>query len=94
MALAYDVQGNLTAKNEKNYSFDYGNRLRAATNLETYLYDGQGRRVASFTPAPASVPIYSVYALNGQLVHTVDQRRGETLTYVYMAGSQIARIKN
>ncbi|WP_282860571.1 hypothetical protein, partial [Pseudoclavibacter helvolus] len=44
VGLAYDAQGNLRAKNGQPFTFDFGNRLRAAAGSESYRYDADGRR--------------------------------------------------
>ncbi|MGG6462359.1 RHS repeat protein, partial [Solilutibacter silvestris] len=91
VALAYDVQGNLANKNGQAYSFDYGNRLRSAANQESYRYDSQGRRVSQTNPAGGS--ILSTYAMSGQLMYTNDERRNDALAYIYLSGSQVARVR-
>ena len=91
VTLGYDVQGNLASKNSQGYGFDYGNRLRSATNQESYRYDAQGRRVSQTNTS--NVSILSLYAMSGQLMYTKDLRRNEDLTYIYLSGSQVARIR-
>lgn len=89
--LSYDVQGNLAGKNGQGYQFDYGNRLRTVTAQESYRYDAEGRRVLQWSPAGGN--ILSIYSKGGQLMFMEDQRRGQSLAYIYLAGSQIARAK-
>ena len=91
VTLAYDPQGNLTQKNGQGFVFDLGNRLRSAVNKETYRYDGLGRRVENGSSSIGN--IYSMYSRDGQLLHTVDHRRGERLSYIYLSGSQVARVR-
>ncbi|WAC63610.1 RHS repeat protein [Pseudoxanthomonas sp. SL93] len=90
VGIAYDVQGNLTNKNGKLYDFDFGNRLRAATNVESYRYDGHGRRVQATNPAQAA--IRSMYGQDGVLRRQEDERTGKNHEYVTLSGSVIARI--
>lgn len=86
VGLGYDPQGNLANKNGQTYSFTYGNRLRAAPGKETYLYDGQGRRVESRTTN------YSVwqYSQSGQVMYSHDARNNRKTNYVYLGGSLVA----
>lgn len=90
VGFGYDPQGNLTNKNGKLYDFDFGNRLRVATNVESYRYDGHGRRVQATDPAQAS--IRSMYGQDGVLRRQEDERTGKNHEYVTLAGSVIARI--
>ena len=86
-ALTYDIRGNLTGKGGQGYQFDFGNRLRAATGVATYAYDGHGRRARDTTTAAK----YSVYTLAGQLLHANDQRRGVRTNYFYLNGTLVAQ---
>lgn len=88
VGLGYDVQGNLANKNGQAYTFDYGNRLRAANNKEYYRYDGQGRRVLNWRP---SVPLsLSQYSLSGQAIHILDYSKSKSFDHIYLAGSLVA----
>jgi len=86
--LTYDVQGNLSLKNNTTYVFDYGNRLRSTSGgaASSYVYDGNGRRVRDFTSASK----YSLYNQAGQLAFTSDFRTTEYANYIYLGGSLIA----
>jgi RHS repeat-associated protein len=86
VGLGYDVQGNLANKSGINYTFDYGNRLRAG-GPETYRYDVQGRRARSNSSAGL---IYSLYAQSGQLLFQRDERSGKRRQYVYLGKSLVA----
>ncbi|MCH6484868.1 RHS repeat protein [Pseudoxanthomonas sp. LH2527] len=90
VGFGYDAQGNVNNKNGQLYDFDFGNRLRASTNLESYRYDGHGRRVQAINPAQAA--IRSMYGQDGVLRRQEDQRTGKNHEYVTLAGSVIARI--
>lgn len=90
VGIDYDAQGNLTNKNGKLYQFDYGNRLRVATNVESYRYDGHGRRVQATSPAQAA--IRSMYGQDGVLRRQEDERTGKNHEYVTLAGSVVARV--
>ena len=89
IALAYDVQGNVTAKNGAGYVFDYGNRLRSAVGL-TYRYDAEGRRVRQDTSG--SQFKYGLYARDGRLVWQQDGPANTRINNVYLAGSLVAEI--
>ncbi|MCD9125995.1 wall-associated protein [Luteimonas fraxinea] len=89
-SLTYDVQGNLASKDGRTYQFDYGNRLRAVVGVEDYRYDGHGRRVESIRGGKG---IYSIYGHDGVLRFQRDEHRGVSNEYVYLAGSQVARIE-
>lgn len=84
--LSYDIRGNLTSKGSQAFQFDFGNRLRAATGVATYAYDGHGRRVRDSTTAPK----FSVYSVGGQLMHANDQRRGIRTNYFHLGGVIVA----
>ncbi|RMH87368.1 RHS repeat protein, partial [Lysobacter pythonis] len=89
--LGYDVQGNLSSKNGQGYDFDFGNRLKVVSGVESYRYDAQGRRVQSWAPGKGNV--LNMYNRSGELMYQQDERREQALAYVYLAGKQIARIR-
>lgn len=84
--LGYDPQGNVDDKNNADYVFDYGNRLRSAPG-EWYAYDGHGRRVLSCTPTACD---YQQYAANGQLSFHQDNRKGLHYVNFYLGSSLVA----
>jgi YD repeat-containing protein len=90
IGLGHDVQGNLSNRNGQAFIFDYGNRLRAATGLETYRYDGHGRRVEATNAAGT---IASLHGNDGALYYQHDARRGEYHAHVNLGGSLIATRK-
>lgn len=92
VGLSYDVRGNVINKNGQAYDFDFGNRLRAATNAESYRYDGYGRRVRA--SLSASSHILSMYGQDGVLRRQEDWRTGKLTDYIYLGGSQVARVSN
>jgi len=91
IGLGYDAQGNVVNRNGQVFDFDYGNRLRAATNKEAYRYDAQGRRVRA---SAASGNIFSFYGQDGVLRAQQDRRIGKNSEYIYLGGSLVARISN
>ena len=92
IGLGYDPQGNLNNKNGKEFRFDYGNRLRAATGVETYRYDGHGRRV--FSNAVDKGTIFSFYGVDGVLRYQRDQRQAKAVDHIYLNGSLVARVSD
>ncbi|MBS0230648.1 MAG: hypothetical protein JSS52_05755 [Proteobacteria bacterium] len=89
IALAYDVQGNLSIKNGASYAFDFGNRLRTTAG-QSYRYDAQGRRVRQ--DVAGSQLQYSQYAADGRLVWQRDETTNQRIANAYLAGSLLAEI--
>ncbi|WP_167284874.1 RHS repeat domain-containing protein [Marilutibacter alkalisoli] len=88
-ALSYDVQGNLKSKDNHNFSFDYGNRLRSAkvgSTTSAYVYDGQGRRMRDSVNGDK----FSAYIQDGKLVYDFNSRQKKRHWYVYLSGSLVA----
>ena len=56
-ALEYDIQGNVASKNEVDYTFDYGNRLREVEGRGHYRYDAHGRRILPFLQSQGKPPV-------------------------------------
>lgn len=90
-ALGYDAQGNLSSRNGQAYQFDYGNRLRNVQGVESYLYDGHGRRVKA--ARQGSGAIYSMYGQDGVLRYQRNERTGTTVDYVHLGGALIAGLE-
>ncbi|MGE8226453.1 MAG: wall-associated protein [Stenotrophomonas sp.] len=90
MGFAYDVQGNLANKNGQAFQFDHGNRLRNAMGKETYRYDGHGRRVVSWSPSQGN--IISMYGQDGVLRRQDNDRKANSVEYVYLNGSLVAKV--
>ncbi|MGN7726482.1 RHS repeat protein [Luteimonas sp. 22616] len=96
IALSYDGQGNLANKNNQLYVFDKGNRLRAmqltsgSTPLETYAYDGHGRRVMASHDTQGT--IWSQYGQDGVLRYQRNERVGKMTDYITLNGSLVARV--
>ena len=92
--IGYDVQGNLNNKSGTLFDFDYGNRLRSATystaTLESYQYDGYGRRVLS---TASTGTIQSLYSQGGQLLYQDNARTGKRINYYYLAGSLVNEVE-
>ncbi|MBF6025163.1 hypothetical protein IU514_14110 [Lysobacter niastensis] len=88
IGLDYDAQGNLARKNGQTYAFDYGNRLRDAAGIESYRYDGYGRRVQIERTDVSQVLSY--YSQSGQLLVQHDSRKPGSTEHYYLAGSLVA----
>ncbi|MNB70489.1 tRNA(Glu)-specific nuclease WapA precursor [compost metagenome] len=88
--LGYDVQGNLSVRNGQAFTFDYGNRLRAAGTAESYEYDAHGRRVKA--SASGMGAIYSFYDNGGVLRFQRNERTGKQTDYLYLSGSLVAQV--
>ncbi len=86
IGISYDLQGNVTNKNGKNFGFDYGNRLRGS-DTEWYAYDAHGRRILSCN---ATACDYQQYASDGKPYFHIDYRKGKRYNNIYLAGSVIA----
>jgi YD repeat-containing protein len=87
-AFEYDQQGNILRKNGRYYNFDYGNRLRAVVNTESYRYDAHGRRALS---SSAQGEILSLYDASGVLRRQEDARKGQHTNLIYLDGRLIAK---
>ncbi|MCX7033222.1 MAG: RHS repeat protein [Arenimonas sp.] len=90
---SYDLQGNITSRNAVPHDFDFGNRLRAVPGIETYRYDGSGRRVQT-TKASGATTLW-MYAQNGQMLFSSKLPVGggqTTHENVYLGGSLVATI--
>ncbi len=86
----YDVQGNLRLRDTQEYSFDFGNRLREVPGIESYRYDGHGRRVLAVHPNEGA--IHSFYGNDGVLRTQRDERAGKSTDFIYLGGSMVARV--
>jgi hypothetical protein len=93
-AYGYDNRGNVTSRGGQGFGFDLGNRLTTAANLDSYVYDGFGRRIK--TAAVDGTVTISVYSPAGQLLYT--RRTGgpnpaQSTQYIYLHSHQIAEVK-
>ena len=88
ITLAYDSHGNTTSKNSQAYAFDSVNRMNQVTGVQTYRYDGQGRRVQT-TDADGKTT-FCIYSQSGQVLYTSEARRSQNLSYIYLGNTQVA----
>ncbi len=72
----------------QQYSFDRAHRLTAIANLEAYVYDAHGRRIASILPNAQRR--YQVYSHAGALLHSEDQSTGQTTDYLLLDNELVA----
>ncbi len=77
-----------TAKGAQGYTFDAANRLNQVNGVQTYRYDGQGRRVETLD-ADGKINQW-IYSQSGQVLYTGDARRRQNLSYVYLGNTQVA----
>lgn len=89
IALGYDAQGNVIRRNGQMFAFDIGNRLREASGLETYRYDGHGRRVLSIGAGGAET--ISLYDAGGVLRFQKSAVDASAYNYYYLDGRLLAR---
>ncbi|MGH8037379.1 MAG: hypothetical protein ACREPD_06520 [Stenotrophomonas sp.] len=89
IGLSYDMQGNLSRRNGRDFLFDHGNRLRSIPGLETYSYDGHGRRVGAVNATGGA--ILSFYDSEGVLRFQRNNREAAAHDYVYLNGRLVAR---
>lgn len=93
VGMSYDVQGNVSNKSGAVYTFDFGNRLRSwkptsVSPLETYFYDGLGRRVRQ--DIAGAQKKYSIYGLDGRLIWQRNEVTAQRINNVYLGGGLIA----
>ncbi|MGH8107584.1 MAG: RHS repeat-associated core domain-containing protein [Arenimonas sp.] len=88
--IAYDAAGNVTTNGAQTYVFDKANRMQSVSGLESYVYDGHGRRV-KITRLSDNKISYPIYSLDGKIVADEDQRSNKTNDYIYLNGSLVAK---
>jgi RHS repeat-associated protein len=86
-AIGYDANGNIRTKGAQGYVFDVGNRMRGATGIASYAYDGHGRR--AWTNFNNLRTRWQMYSTAGKLHYTADSLRGAT-RYIYLGERLIA----
>ncbi|WP_370565543.1 RHS repeat domain-containing protein [Luteimonas sp. C3_2_a3] len=89
-SLGYDLQGNITSRTGASYDFDFGNRLRSASQDGTsssYVYDGHGRRVRDYIGGSK----YTQYSRDGTLMFARNLRgTNANEQYIHLGGRLIA----
>lgn len=81
IGIAHDAAGNLVRLNAQDYAYDFGHRLRAVAGVESYEYDGPGRRVRAVS---AGGEVLSQYAIDGRLMWQVDAGEGRSKLHLYL----------
>lgn len=89
VGLSYDAQGNLVNRNGQTFSYDHGRRMKSADGLESYRYDGWGRRTLAIA---GDGEIASMYGQDGLLRRQSNARDGMAYDYVYLAGKLVATV--
>ena len=89
IAYGYDARGNVTQRGTQAFVFDRANHLSAATDKESYRYDGLGHRAVVQRTGIGTT--YQIYSRAGQLLYGLDMATGATTRYIYLNGSLIAR---
>ncbi|MCD9033825.1 RHS repeat-associated core domain-containing protein [Luteimonas sp. Y-2-2-4F] len=87
LTLGYNVLGNVTQRNGRAHSFDYGNRLREVQGVEWYAYDAHGRRQLACGPNACN---FHHYGQDGKLYYSNNYRTGRRENYLYLGDKQVA----
>ncbi|OGT54574.1 MAG: hypothetical protein A3E01_12375 [Gammaproteobacteria bacterium RIFCSPHIGHO2_12_FULL_63_22] len=72
----------------QTYVFDRANRLSQVTGVQTYRYDGLGRRVQT-TDADGKTTFW-MYSQSGQVLYSSEARRSQNISYLYLGNTQVA----
>jgi len=87
----YDLNGNLTLRGAQGFAFDIGNRLSAAYNKASYIYDGHGRRTwVNYSDGSTK---FQIYGQGGKLLQSSHSSQGVT-QHVYLGTSLIAEVNS
>jgi YD repeat-containing protein len=89
---SYDTSGNTTADGFNSYTWNAESQLKVTAG-STYLYDGDGRRVAKANAAVPPVP-YKLYwyGAGGEVLAETDAAGNTTAEYIFFGGKRIAMI--
>jgi YD repeat-containing protein len=93
LGYGYDGQGNITTRGSRTYVFDQGNRMKSATGIASYVYDGLGHRTS--TVSTDGVNRVSVYTQAGQLLYlrSTSVPLAAGTKYIYLGRHQVAEVK-
>jgi RHS repeat-associated protein len=87
---SYDASGNTTADGYNSYTWDAESQLKVTAG-STYLYDGDGRRVAKANTAAPPVPYKLYWYGSGGAILAETNATGATLNeYIYFGGKRVA----
>jgi RHS repeat-associated protein len=89
---SYDVSGNTTADGYNSYTWDAESQLKVTAG-STYLYDGDGRRVAKANTGVPPVP-YKLYwyGSGGDILAETDASGNTTAEYIFFDGKRVAQV--
>jgi RHS repeat-associated protein len=89
---SYDASGNTTADGFNSYTWDAESQLKVTAG-STYLYDGDGRRVAKANTVTPPVP-YKLYwyGSGGDILAETDASGNTTAEYIFFGGKRIAQV--
>ncbi len=89
---SYDASGNTSGDGYNSYTWNAESQLNV-TGSSTYLYDGDGRRVAKANAAVPPVP-YKLYwyGPGGEILGETDAFGNTLNDYVYLGGKRIAML--
>ena len=85
---SYDVQGNITQRDGKQYTFDLGNRMASAPGVASYGYDGLGHRIS--VVGTDGVNRIQIYSQDGQILQAGPV--GAATRYIYLHNHAIAEV--
>jgi RHS repeat-associated protein len=91
--LSYDASGNTIVDGYNSYTWNAESQLNVAAGSTTYLYDGDGRRVAKANSAIPPVP-YKLYwyGPGGEILGETDASGNTLNEYVFFAGKRVAML--
>ncbi len=89
---SYDSSGNTTADGFNSYTWDAESQLKVTAG-STYLYDGDGRRVAKANTQTPPVP-YKLYwyGAGGEVLSETDASGNTSAEYVFFGGKRVAML--
>ncbi len=88
----YDLSGNTTGDGVNSYSWNAESQLKVTAG-STYVYDGDGRRVAKANTATPPVP-YKLYwyGSGGEILAETDSSGNNPSEYIFFGGKRIAML--
>ncbi|OOG55428.1 hypothetical protein B0E48_12295 [Rhodanobacter sp. C03] len=88
----YDTRRNVSNKNGVTYTFDQKDQLTQIQGLDSFLYDGNGRRTIKTSSSGDTV--FSFYNHSGQLMYQSDAGSSTATNYIYLGTKLIAKNAN
>ncbi|MFT4927026.1 MAG: RHS repeat-associated protein [Phenylobacterium sp.] len=90
VADSYDARGNITHNGKRSFNYNLANQMTSSGN-NSYLYDGQNRRVKTSKNNGAEVS-YSLYSQKGRLLYRETPEGG--VNYIFLGDKLIAKEGN